>query len=70
MTTIRNILDKLIYNDESVNIDENLRDSNVGARKNRNIRNRSTILHIFSWTNIASWARLGGKGQCLEYVFC
>ena len=44
VTTIRNVLDKLIYNDESVNIDENLRDSNVGARKNRNIRNNIFVL--------------------------
>ena len=44
MTTIRNILDKLIYNDESVNIDENLTDSNVGARKNRNIRDNIFVL--------------------------
>ena len=44
VTTIRNILDELIYNDESVNIDENLTDSNVGARKNRNIRDNIFVL--------------------------
>ena len=34
----RFILDRLIDNDEYKNIDANLTDSNVGARKQRNIR--------------------------------
>ena len=34
VTVIRSIIDKLIYNDEYLTIDENLTDSNVGARKN------------------------------------
>ena len=38
VTIFRSILDRLIYNDEINNIDKNLTDSNVGARKNRNIR--------------------------------
>ena len=38
----RNILDRLIYNDEYHNVDSNLTDCNVGSRKNRNIRD-----HIF-----------------------
>ena len=33
VTTLRHILDKLIYNVESDTIDENLTDCNVGARK-------------------------------------
>ena len=35
---LRSILERLIYNDEYTNIDENLTDANVGARKKRNIR--------------------------------
>ena len=31
----RSILDRLIYNDEYASIDENLSDSNVGARKKK-----------------------------------
>ena len=31
VTTLRAVLDKLIYNDEYQNIDDNLTDSNVGA---------------------------------------
>ena len=38
VTIFRSILDRLIYNDEINNLDKNLTDSNVGARKNRNIR--------------------------------
>ena len=42
---LRTILDRLIYNDEYTNIDENLTDSNVGARKNRNIRDNIFVLN-------------------------
>ena len=35
---LRNILEKLLYNDEYKNIESNLTDANVGARQNRNIR--------------------------------
>ena len=38
MTSIRSIIDKLIYNDEYETIDENLTETYVGARRNRNIR--------------------------------
>ena len=37
VTVFRSILDRLIYNDCYTNIDDNLTDGNVGARKNRNI---------------------------------
>ena len=45
VTTIRSILDRLIYNDEYVTIDSNLTDSNVGARKGRNIRDNIFVLN-------------------------
>ena len=38
VTVLRSILDKLIYIDEYPKIDKNISDSNVGARKGRNIR--------------------------------
>ena len=38
VTVFRSILDRLIYNDEISNLDSNLTDCNVGARKQRNIR--------------------------------
>ena len=44
--TIPNIiLQKLIYKDNYENIDNNLSDSNVGARKGKNIRNHSFIIN-------------------------
>ena len=39
------ILDRLIYNDEYSTIDNNLTDSNVGARKGRNIRDNIFVLN-------------------------
>ena len=41
----RNILERLIYNDEYRIIDANLTDSNVGARKSRNIRDNLFVLY-------------------------
>ena len=45
VTIFRSILDRLIYNDEYHNIDSNLTDSNVGARKKRNIRDNIFVLN-------------------------
>ena len=45
VTIIRSILDKLIYNDEYESIDKNLTDSNVGARRNRNIRDNIFVMN-------------------------
>ena len=41
----RSILDRLIYNDEYKKIDTNLTDSNVGARKERNIRDNIFVMN-------------------------
>ena len=45
VVSLRSILDKLIYNDEYPEIDENLTDSNVGARQDRNIRDNIFIMN-------------------------
>ena len=45
VTILRSILDKLIYNDEYSGIDNNLSDSNVGARKGRNIRDNIVVIN-------------------------
>ena len=42
---LRTILDRLIYNDEYATIDRNLSDSNVGARRNRNIRDNIFVVN-------------------------
>ena len=45
VTIFRTILDKLINIDEYKNIDKNLTDANVGARKKRNIRDNIFVLN-------------------------
>ena len=45
---LRTILDRLIYNDEYYNIDSELTDSNVGARKNRNIRDNIFVVNAIT----------------------
>ena len=44
-TIFNTILQKLIYHDNYDTIDSNLSDSNVGARKNKNIRNHTFIIN-------------------------
>ena len=44
VSIFRSILDRLIYNDEYENIDSEISDSNVGARKQRNIRDNLFVL--------------------------
>ena len=44
----RSILDRLIYNDEYQKIDTNLSDSNVGARRNRGIRDNIFVLNAIN----------------------
>ena len=41
---LRNILDKLIYDDEYQNIDQNLTNCNVGSRKGRNVRDNLFVI--------------------------
>ena len=48
VTVIRSIIDKLIYNDEYETIDANLTDSNVGARRNRNIRDNIFVINAIT----------------------
>ena len=45
VTILRSILDRLIYNDEYPNIDDNLTDSNVGGRRGRNIRDNIFVIN-------------------------
>ena len=48
VTVFRTILDRLIYNDEYSNIDQNLTDANVGCRKGRNIRDNLFVLNAIT----------------------
>ena len=45
LTIWKKILDKLIYVDKYKHIDRNMSDSNIGARKSRNIKDHLLILH-------------------------
>ena len=44
-TFLRNLLDRLIYNDKYKNVDENLTDCNVGSRRRRNIRDNLFVMN-------------------------
>ena len=59
---------KMIYNEEYPGIDRNMSDSNIGARKMKNIRN-----HIFILNGIINEAIKNGKSidlQILDYRQC
>ena len=45
---LRNILDKLMYDDEYENIDANLTNCNVGSRKRRNIRDNLFVINAIT----------------------
>ena len=42
---LRSILDKVVYNDKYSIIDKSLSCSNIGARKNRNIRDHLFVIN-------------------------
>ena len=45
LSIVRKITDKLIYHEKYPFIDQNMSDSNIGARKKKNIRNHLFIIH-------------------------
>ena len=45
MTVMNKILDNLIYSDNYDEIDGNMSDSNVGARRKRNVKDHLLIIH-------------------------
>ena len=60
LTTMKKILDKLIYFDIFEDVDNNMSDSNIGARKDRNIKN-----HMFMIYGIIN-SVLRGKEDCVD----
>ena len=64
MSVFRNILDKLIFNDEYENIDKNLTDSNVGGRKGRGIRDNLFVINA-----ITNSVKSGDEEPCDVQVF-
>ena len=45
LPVLRKILDKLTYHDKYPDLDIAMSDSNIGARKNKHIRNHLFIIH-------------------------
>ena len=45
VTTYRSIIMKLLYNEKVQQIENNMSDSQIGARRNKNIRNHTWILN-------------------------
>ena len=62
INTLKSILMKLIYNDEYDTIDVNMSDSNIGAKKRKNIRN-----HIFILNRIIN-ETLNNKKKAIDIV--
>ena len=59
VSIFRNILDRLIFNDEYETIEKNLTDSNVGGRRGRNIRD-----NIFVLSAITNSIKKGNAEAC------
>ena len=62
LNIFRSILMKLVYADKYQIIDKNMSDSNVGARKNKNIRN-----HLFILNGIINDV-VNNKEKCLDLI--
>ena len=45
LSVLRKIFDKLIYNDKYQDIDKGMSDSNIGARKQKNIKNHLFVVY-------------------------
>ena len=61
VSKVRSILDKLIYNDIYSTIDSNMSNSNIGARKNRNIRD-----HLFVINGIINDVKNSSNSQDID----
>ena len=70
VTIHRSILLKLIYNDKSQEIDSNLSDSQVGARKGKNIRNHIWVLNSITNDVLRNKKREPIDIQILDYQQC
>ena len=60
LSVFKMIIDKIIYLEKYPDLDENMSESNIGARKNRNIKN-----HLFIIYGIIN-SVMNGKGKCVD----
>ena len=60
LTTLKKILDKLIYQEKQDDIDRHMSDSNIGSRKNKQVKDHLFIIHgiVNSVVN--------GKEDCID----
>ena len=63
-TSLRNIMDRLIYIDEYQGVDDSLTDCNVGSRRQRNIRD-----NLFVMNAIMNASREGTDNACDIMVY-
>ena len=70
VTVLRSILMRLIYNDKYAVIDSNMSDSNVGARKNKNIRNHIFVVNGIIHEVLSSKKKTGIDIQIMDYKQC
>ena len=60
LTVLKKVLDKLIYFDKVKDIDNKMSDSNIGARRDRSIKN-----HLFIIYGVIN-SVIKGKGECVD----
>ena len=70
VTIIRSILMKMIYHDKYDILDQNMSDSNVGARRGKNIRNHIFIINGIINDVLSSKAKKSIDIQILDYKQC
>ena len=70
VSVFRSILMKLIYNDKYEVIDSNMSDSNVGARKNKNIRNHIFVINGIIHDVLSSKKKKPIDIQIMDYKQC
>ena len=70
VSVFRSILMRLIYNDKYAIIDSNMSDSNVGARKRKNIRNHIFVINGIIHDVLSSQRKKPIDIQILDYKQC
>ena len=70
VTLFRSILMRLIYNDKYSVIDANMSDSNVGARKKKNIRNHIFVINGIIHDVLSSKKKKAIDIQIMDYKQC
>ena len=70
VTVLRSILMRLIYNDKYSVIDRNMSDSNIGARRNKNIRNHLFVVNGIIHEALSSKKKTPVDIQIGDYKQC